>query len=69
MNYFGLFFTFMVPGILMGIMMASVLRESLVKKQRAMKRRERACVLAMQNRPVQGKLYVHNLREDLKSAA
>ena len=34
MNYFGMFFTFMMPGVLIGIMAAAVLREYIQTKLR-----------------------------------
>lgn len=47
MNYFGLFFTFMVPGIVLGILGAASLREAaLAKRRKAQAARQRAQHLA-----------------------
>lgn len=65
MNYFGLFFTFMIPGILMGIMAASVMLETIQRKQRAARRVRKQ----IDAQPVRGRLYIHSMKDDQKSAA
>ncbi|MDR0841159.1 MAG: hypothetical protein LBN26_07255 [Christensenellaceae bacterium] len=64
MNYFGLFFTFMIPGILMGIMAAYALRETKDKRHHSAQQARRD---AQQSRPVQvvprGKLYISTIEE------
>ena len=57
MNYFGLFFTFMVPGLVLGAMAVFAAQES---KSRHKARR----AAQSQARPCQGKLYVYDLRQD-----
>ena len=54
MNYFGLFFSFMIPGVVIGTMAASAVKEAAAKKGRrqAMMRRR-----AMHTVP-KNKLYV-----------
>ncbi|MEG1547287.1 MAG: hypothetical protein RR232_03670 [Clostridia bacterium] len=57
MNYFGLFFTFMVPGIILGIMCASVLMRRTTRKSR-----QTAFVKKSKRR-----LYVCDLRDEAVS--
>ncbi|HMM33091.1 MAG TPA: hypothetical protein PKB13_15075 [Clostridia bacterium] len=40
MNYFGLFFSFMLPGILIGAMAVSVMRQEIVRRKRREAREE-----------------------------
>lgn len=35
MNYFGLFFSFMIPGVVIGTMAASAVKEAAAKKRQA----------------------------------
>ena len=56
MNIFGLFFTFMIPGILLGLLAAAVLGERAKEKKRHTAAVKRA-------------LYVHDLRESASRAA
>ncbi|OQB23911.1 MAG: hypothetical protein BWY11_01516 [Firmicutes bacterium ADurb.Bin182] len=61
MNYFGLFFSFMVPGILIGWMCAYCFKEFADKKhRRAVKRVEAG---------KRQKLFVYNLMDDDTGAA
>ncbi len=53
MNFFGMFFSFMIPGILLGMMAASVLRQQT--------RRRRAAARAAVRRRA---LYVCDLRQE-----
>ena len=59
MNYFGLFFSFMIPGVVIGTMAASAVKEAAAKKGRsqAMMRRR-----AMHTVP-KNKLYVSTIEE------
>lgn len=59
MNYFGLFFSFMLPGVVIGTMAASAAKEAAEKKRRrqAMMRRR-----AMRTAP-RNKLYVSTIEE------
>lgn len=41
MNYFGLFFSFMLPGILLGAMAVSVFRREAARRKRNVEREER----------------------------
>ena len=56
MNYFGLFFTFMIPGIIMGTMAAVVMMESTQRRRK----RERQVGVSVEM-PKQ-KLYVHSMQ-------
>lgn len=57
MNYFGLFFTFMVPGIIIGAMAAAaVYQQAKARRREAMRRKNAAHAVASHNR-----LYVHDL--------
>ena len=65
MNYFGLFFTFMIPGVLIGIMAAAVLREVASAKLRQVARRRKYAAheryLAEQRAAQNARLFVHDL--------
>lgn len=54
MNYFGLFFSFMLPGIFLGGMAVVVLLQELTRRKRRAEREERARRLKNARR-----LYVH----------
>ena len=56
MNYFGLFFTFMIPGIFIGLMAAYVVRGALANL--------RASAASRQSAPSRKQLYVCDLRLD-----
>ncbi len=57
MNYFGLFFSFMIPGIVMGIMATVVMMESTQRKKNRSRRE------SMPAQHVSGrKLYVHSMQ-------
>jgi len=64
MNYFGLFFTFMLPGLLLGAMGAVALYDG-----RARRRRRMAAAKRAQAEQVRTRLYVHSLMDDLKGDA
>lgn len=58
MNYFGLFFTFMVPGIIIGAMAAAaVYQEAKARRHREARRRKTAARAAVSH----NRLYVHDL--------
>lgn len=58
MNYFGLFFTFMVPGIVIGAMAAVALyQEANARKRRAARLR----VASRRNAVARDRLYVHDM--------
>lgn len=68
MNYFGLFFTFMVPGIVLGLLAAYSLREAAAAKRRKGARaRQRAARQAERHKRA---LYVSTLaaREESRAA-
>lgn len=65
MNYFGMFFTFMIPGLVLGALFAIVVREE--KDKRAAKRR--AAALPAQPVTSRDRLYVYDLRQDAGNAA
>ncbi len=58
MNYFGLFFTFMVPGIVIGVMAAVAFYQE-AKAQKL--RRERLRLAATRSVVPRDRLYVHDL--------
>jgi hypothetical protein len=62
MNYFGLFFSFMIPGMLIGWMTACCVKEAAEKRNRE----QQAVRTAPQRRR---KLYVYDLSEGQKKAA
>ncbi|MCE5235447.1 MAG: hypothetical protein ABFC62_05290 [Clostridiaceae bacterium] len=55
MNYFGLFFSFMLPGILLGAMAVVVVRQEAIRRKRRAAREERERQLKSARR-----LYVHS---------
>lgn len=55
MNYFGLFFSFTLPGIIIGILIAIAVAHGLAAQRRAEQKRQ----------PRRG-LYIENLKEDWK---
>ena len=55
MNYFGLFFSFMLPGILIGAMAVSVMRQEIIRRKRREVREE----LERQRKNAR-RLYVHS---------
>lgn len=64
MNYFGLFFTFMVPGIVIGTMGAAAAKQAADRRRRQAIRNRRE---AMHTVP-RNKLYVCTLEKDVKAA-
>ena len=64
MNYFGLFFTFMVPGIIIGTMAAVAAKQAADRRRKEAVRARRA---AMRTVP-RSKLYVCSLVEEAKAA-
>lgn len=64
MNYFGLFFTFMVPGIVIGTMGAAAAKQAADRRRRqAISRRRNEMHTVPRN-----KLYVCTLEKDAKAA-
>lgn len=64
MNYFGLFFSFMMPGIILGGMGAVALHQEAQRRSRSRQRVRRAAVPArhkMQPLADRTKLYVHDM--------
>ncbi len=64
MNYFGLFFSFMMPGIILGGMGAVALHQEAQRRARGRQRVRRAAVPAqrkMQPLSDRTKLYVHDM--------
>ena len=55
MNYFGLFFSFTLPGIIIGILIAAAAAESVQKRSRVKSRRK----------PQRG-LYIENMKEEAR---
>ena len=55
MNYFGLFFSFTMPGIIIGILIAAAAAESARKRSRVKSRQK----------PKRG-LYIENMKEEAK---
>lgn len=64
MNYFGLFFTFMIPGIIIGTMAAAAAKQAADRRRREAIRARRA---AMRTVP-RNKLYVCTLEKEAKAA-
>ncbi len=64
MNYFGLFFTFMVPGIIIGTMAAAAAKQAADKRRREAVRARRAAMAAVPR----NKLYVCTLEKEAKAA-
>jgi len=58
MNYFGLFFSFTLPGIIIGIMIAAAAAEGARKRSRVKSRQK----------PQRG-LYIENMKEEAKHEA
>ena len=64
MNYFGLFFTFMLPGLVLGAMAATAMHaEKGQKSQRVTPQKQK------EERPVRGKLYIHSIMADMEEHA
>lgn len=64
MNYFGLFFSFMMPGIILGGMGAVALHQEAQRRARSRQRAQRSTVPAqrkMQPLCDKSKLYVHDM--------
>lgn len=64
MNYFGLFFSFMMPGIILGGMGAAALHQELRRRARSRQRVQRAGAPAQRKlQPLtdKTKLYVHDM--------
>jgi len=64
MNYFGLFFSFMLPGMIIGIMMMASARQTAERKQAAARRARAAQMRAVPK----NRLYVCDIREERKAA-
>ncbi len=64
MNYFGLFFTFMLPGLVLGAMASSVLRSEMDRRRNKTAEKNKKTSEAPR-----GKLYIHNLTSDLNEHA
>ena len=56
MNYFGLFFSFTLPGIIIGILIAAAAAESARKRSRVKSRQQ----------PRKRGLYIENMKEEVK---
>lgn len=64
MNYFGLFFTFMLPGLLLGAMGAAALYDARTRHMR-----KKAAAKRAQAQRERTRLYVHSLLEDIEGNA
>ncbi|HWS30423.1 MAG TPA: hypothetical protein VN512_09985 [Clostridia bacterium] len=64
MNYFGLFFSFMLPGIFIGAMAIAVIRQEIISHKRRAAREERE----RQHKNAR-KLYVHDFAAAVDRAA
>lgn len=64
MNYFGMVFSFMVPGIVLGAMAAAAVHESAQQRRKERARVQRAMAKAKQRR-----LYVCNLAQEAERQA
>lgn len=64
MNYFGLFFSFMVPGVIIGVMMMVSAHQASLRKQAAARRAQAAKMRAVPK----NRLYVCDIREECKAA-
>ena len=64
MNYFGMFFTFMLPGLVLGAMAASAIYAEKTKKQQKKSATRRADTINERS-----KLYVHSLSADIEKPA
>lgn len=56
MNYFGLFFSFTLPGVILGIMISVAVAQGLAAQRRAEQKRQ----------PRKRGLYIENMKEDWK---
>lgn len=56
MNYFGLFFSFTLPGVILGILIAVAVAHGLAAQRRAEQKRQ----------PRKRGLYIENMKEDWK---
>lgn len=56
MNYFGLFFSFTLPGIIIGILIAVAVAQGVAAQRRAEQKRQ----------PRKRGLYIENMKEDWK---
>lgn len=56
MNYFGLFFSFTLPGVILGIMIAVAVAHGVAAQRRAEQKRQ----------PRKRGLYIENMKEDWK---
>jgi len=65
MNYFGLFFTFMVPGMIIGTMAAIGAHEAAAERRRRQRQARRATLRTMPR----GKLYICTLERREADAA
>lgn len=59
MNYFGLFFSFTLPGIIVGILIAAAAAESARKRSRVKSRQQ----------PRKRGLYIENMKEEAQHEA
>ena len=59
MNYFGLFFSFTLPGIIIGILIAVAVAQGVAAQRRAEKRRQ----------PQKRGLYIENINEEVRHEA
>lgn len=64
MNYFGMVFSFMVPGILLGVVAAGAVQESARKR-----RRERARIRRAMKKSKNKSLYVCDLAQEREARA
>ncbi len=64
MNYFGLFFTFMIPGIIIGTMGAVAAKQAADRRRREAIKARRAAMTAVPR----NKLYVCTLEKEAKAA-
>ena len=64
MNYFGLFFTFMIPGIIIGTMAAAAAKQAADRRRREAIRARRTALRTVPR----NKLYVYTLEEEAKAA-
>lgn len=67
MNYFGLFFTFMLPGVVLGLLAAFSLKESAKAKRRQARQARRQAVAAAPRR--RQALYVSTVESSHAKAA
>ena len=62
MNYFGLFFSFMIPGVVIGTMAASAVKEAAAKKSRRQAMMRRRAMHTVPGSKLK-KLYVSTIEE------